>query len=156
MNSRPMLTWVNSYKSLSMHVSPLVAMFCQFIHLVAIATKQIQRFGLKCLYSAEDYSSNFSIKFRQHICNELEIKANSFFSVGWVISLFLIYIICPGLLSHFCLVISGLWLGIATPEMIIHYLLRDFSCPGVLHPLYSLINLWIWCYFINLVFFALY
>ena len=43
---RQLLTWLNSYKNLSMHFILLVAIFCQFILLVAIETNQIQRFGL--------------------------------------------------------------------------------------------------------------
>ena len=41
-----LLTWVNRYKSLSMHFSLLLVMFYQIILSVAIATNQIQRFGL--------------------------------------------------------------------------------------------------------------
>ena len=49
-----LLTWVNSYKSLSMHFSLLVVMFLPYYPSVAIATNQIQRFGLNAyiLYRA--------------------------------------------------------------------------------------------------------
>ena len=42
-----LLTWVNSYKSLSMHLSLLVVMFfAKLSFRLPIATNQIQRFGL--------------------------------------------------------------------------------------------------------------
>ena len=64
--------------------------------------------------------------------SELEIKAYfHFFPVRWVISLLLIYIICPGLLLQFCLVISGLCLGITTPEMTLT--ISSSSCIGIIN-----------------------
>ena len=56
---------------------------------------------------------------------------HSFFPVRWVISLLLIYNICPGLLLQFCFVISGLCLGIATAEMI--FTISSSSCIGTIN-----------------------
>ena len=76
-------------------------------------------FWTKCVYSVEDYSSNISIKLLSTYLQWVRNKGLlSFFSsqVGHLISLLLIYIICSGLLLHFCFVISGLCLGITTPK----------------------------------------
>ena len=89
-------------------------------------------FWTKCVYSVEDYSNNMSMKrlstYMQRVRNKGLL---SFFPVRWVISLLLIYIICPGLLLHFCLVISGLCLGITTPEMT--FTISSSSCIGIIN-----------------------
>ena len=80
-----LLTWVNSYKSLSMHFSLLVAMFCQFI-LFGCHSNQSDSTFWTSIYSVEDYSikqhfyKHFYKKFCKHICNELEIKTYFHFS----------------------------------------------------------------------------
>ena len=115
-----------------MHFSILVVMFLPNYPFGYDSNQSNSAFWTKCVYSVEDYSSNMSINFCQHICNELEIKAYfHFFPVRWVISLLLIYIICPGLLLPFCLVISGLCLGITTPEMT--FTISSSSCIGIIN-----------------------
>ena len=115
-----------------MHFSLLVVMFLPNYPFGCHSNQSDSAFWTKCVYSVEDYSSNISIKVCQHICNELEIKAYfHFFTVRWVISLLPIYIICPGLLLQFCLVISGLCLANTTPEMT--FTISSSSCIGIIN-----------------------
>ena len=115
-----------------MHFSLLVVMFLPNYPFGCHSNQSNSAFWTKCVYSVEDYSSNISIKTFVNICNELEIKAYFHcFPVRWVISLLLIYIICPGLLLQFCLVICGLCLGITTPEMT--FTISSSSCIGIIN-----------------------
>ena len=115
-----------------MHFSLLVVMFLPIYPFGCHSSQSNSAFWTKCVYSVKDHSSNRSINVCQHICNALEIKAYvHFFPVRWVISLLLIYIICPGLLLQFCLVISGLCLGITAPEMT--FTVSSSSCIGIIN-----------------------
>ena len=57
-----LLTWVSSYKSLSMHFSLLVVMFLPNYPFGCHSNQSNSAFWTKCVYSVEDYSSNISIK----------------------------------------------------------------------------------------------
>ena len=117
-----LLSWINSYESLIMHFSLLVIMFLPIYHFGCQSNQSNVAFWTKCIYSVEDYSSNISIKLLSTYPQWVRNKGLlSFFPVGWVISL-LIYIVCPGLLSQLCHVISGLCVGITTP-------IHDHSLP---------------------------
>ena len=107
-----LLTWVNSYKSLSMHFNRLDVIFMPNYPFGCHSSQSNSAFWTECIYSAKDYSSNISLKLLSTYLQWVH-----FFPVRWVISLLLIYIICPGLLLQSCLVIIGLCLGITTPEM---------------------------------------
>ena len=128
-----LLTWVNSYKSLSMLFSLLVVMFLPNYPFGCHSNQSNSAFWTKCVYSVEDYSSKMSIKrlwtYLQWVRNKGLLSF--FFPIRWVISLLLIYIICPGLLLQFCLVISGLCLGITTLEMT--FTISSSSCIGIIN-----------------------
>ena len=127
-----LLTWVNSYKSLSMHFSLLVVMFLPNYPFGCHSNQSNSAFWTKCVYTVEDYSSNMSTKLLSPYLQWVRNKGLlSFFPVRWVISLLLIYIICPGLLLQFCLVISGLCLGITTPEMT--FTISSSSCIEIIN-----------------------
>ena len=57
-----LLTSVNSYKSLSMHFSRLVAMFLPIYPFDCHSNQSNSVFWTTCIYSVADYSSNISIK----------------------------------------------------------------------------------------------
>ena len=57
-----LLTWVNSYKILSMRFSLLVAMVLPNYPFGCDSNQSNSAFWTKCIYSVEDYSSNISIK----------------------------------------------------------------------------------------------
>ena len=57
-----LLTWVNSYKSLSVLFSLLVAMFLPIYPFGCHSIQLYSTFWTKCMYSVEDYSSNIFIK----------------------------------------------------------------------------------------------
>ena len=118
-----LLTWVNSYKSLSKHFSLLVAMFLPIYPFGCHSNQSDSAFWTTCIYSVEDYSSNISIKLLSTYLQWVRNKGLlSYFpsQVGHLSPSHLHRL--PGVLLHFCFVISGLCLGITTPEMIIHYL----------------------------------
>ena len=89
------LTWVNSYKSLSMHFSLLVAMFLQIYYLGYHNNQSNSAFWTKCIYSFGDYSSNIFSKrlspYMQWVRNKGLL---SFFSQWGHLSPH--YIICRG------------------------------------------------------------
>ena len=115
-----------------MHFSLLVVMFLPNYPFSCHSNQSNSAFWTKCVYSVEDYSSNISIKLLSTYLQCVRNKGLlSFFPVRWVISLLLIYMICPGLLLQFCLVISGLCLGITTPEMI--FTISLSSCIGIIN-----------------------
>ena len=93
-----LLTWVNSYKSLSMRFSLLVVMFLPNYPFGFHSNQSNSAFRTKWIYSVEDYWSNISIKLLSTYLQWVRNKGLlTFFPVRWVI--LLIYIICPGLSS---------------------------------------------------------
>ena len=57
-----LLTWVTSYRSLSMHFSLLVSMFLPIYPFDCHGNQSNSAFWTTCIYSVEDYSSNISTK----------------------------------------------------------------------------------------------
>ena len=125
------LTWVNSYKSLSMHFSLLVAMFLQIYYFGCHNNQSNSAFWTKCIYSLGDYSSNISSKrlspYMQWVRNKGLL---SFFSQWGGSSLSSLHHL-PGLLLQFCLVISGLCQGITTPKW--SFTISSSSCIGIIN-----------------------
>ena len=135
-----LLTWVNSYKSLIMHFSLLVALFLPVYPFGRHNNQSNSAFWTKCIYSVEDYSSNISIKLLSTYLQWVRNKGLlPFFPDRSVISLFLIYIICAGLLLQFCLVISGQCLGITTPEMIWSFTISSSSCIRIINIYFNML-----------------
>ena len=107
-----------------MHFSLLVAMFFCNLSFCCHSNQSNSAFWTKCIYSEEYYSSNISIKLLSTYLQWVRNKGIlSFFPnhVGHLSPPHLHHL--PVLLLQFCLIISRLYLGITTPEMMLWLLL---------------------------------
>ena len=127
-----LLTWVNSYKSLSMHFSLLVAMFLPIYPFDCHSNQSNSAFWTKCIYSVEDYSSNISIKLLSTYLQWVRNKGLHSFSQSGGSSLF--FSSTSSARGCFCSSASSLvdcvW---ASPLLTWSFTICSSSCIGIIN-----------------------